>query len=253
MQRPTSLVKPHATATTTATATASAWDDPSHCEVTALQFWVKSLAHRPEKHTLLHYLPCTTLPYTTLHLLDFTASKEVPPSLRVSLGLLSLPLPLHPSSRTSQTVVCRPALMDFYTLPNVTEPPQPTASSLSIPSILCTTTLTVSLLSLVYWCVQDYRLYMSLGPGGPPYNVWGWMSTAFIVRPFTLAPDDTTWTGDYPDVGCHKEIEALPERVGGRPVVLGIAPQRQFTQRPSPEMNKVSPWHTGLWTCRSPR
>ncbi|EXJ89032.1 hypothetical protein A1O3_02096 [Capronia epimyces CBS 606.96] len=128
--------------------------------------------------------------------------------------------------------------MDLYNLPNVTEPPQPMASSLSIPSILLVTTLMVALISLVYWCVQDYRLYMSLGPGGPPYNIWGWILTSFLVRPFTLAADDTTWTGDYPDFGCHKEIEALPERAGERPVVLGIAPQRQFTQSPGPEMNK---------------
>ncbi|EXJ94999.1 hypothetical protein A1O1_00117 [Capronia coronata CBS 617.96] len=128
--------------------------------------------------------------------------------------------------------------MDLYTLPNATEPPQPTASPISIPSILSATTLTVFLISLVYWCVQDFRLYISLGPGGPPYNIWGWLLTSFIVRPFTLAADETTWTGDYPDTGCHKEIEALPERARGRPVVLGIAPQRQLTQLAEPDMNK---------------
>jgi hypothetical protein len=129
--------------------------------------------------------------------------------------------------------------MDMYIVPNVTEP-QPAAAFLSLPSSLFLTTLTLSLIGAVYWCVQDYRLFKSLGPGGPPYNVYGWILTSFFVRPFTLAAQDTTWTGDYPDAGAHKEILVLPDRKGERPVVLGIAPQRQFSQRTSPDMNKVS-------------
>ncbi|KAL2410508.1 hypothetical protein ABEF95_012005 [Exophiala dermatitidis] len=127
--------------------------------------------------------------------------------------------------------------MDLYNLPNATDPPRPTASSLSIPSLLCATTFAVWLISFVYWCVQDYRLYKSLGPGGPPYNVRGWLEVSFFVRPFTLAADETLWTGDYPRTGCHKEIEALPERAGERPVVKGIAPQRQFNQFAPKDMN----------------
>jgi len=106
-----------------------------------------------------------------------------------------------------------------------------------LPSVLFAATLAFSLIGLVYWCVQDYRIYLSLGPGGPPYNVYGWILTSLIVRPFTLAAHDTTWTGDYPDIGAHKEIEVLPWRKGERPVILGIAPQRQLSQCPGPEMN----------------
>lgn len=135
---------------------------------------------------------------------------------------------------------------DMYILPNVTEV-QPAASFLSLPSILSAITLTVSFIGLVYWCVQDYRCFISLGPGGPPHNVYGWILTSFIVRPFTLAADDTTWTGDYPDTGTHKEVLALPEREGQRPLIVGIAPQRQLNQCPNPEMNSVSverPWRS---------
>jgi hypothetical protein len=61
-----------------------------------------------------------------------------------------------------------------------------------------------------------------------------------ITRPFTLAQQDLTWTGDYPDDGAHKDIMALPVRQGPRPMIRGIAPQRQFNQRPEPGMNLVS-------------
>ncbi|KIX02063.1 uncharacterized protein Z518_08002 [Rhinocladiella mackenziei CBS 650.93] len=126
--------------------------------------------------------------------------------------------------------------MDLYTLPNITEP-QPTASFLSLPSILFFISLTVFLVGLVHWCIQDYRLFKALGPGGPPYNVFGWIKVSIIIRPFTLADHETTRTEDYPDAGAHEEILALPERKGERPVIVGIAPQRQFSQCPGPEMN----------------
>ena len=88
------------------------------------------------------------------------------------------------------------------------------------------------------WCVRDYRAFKSLGRGGTPYNILGWMSITFLLKPFTLADRDTLWTGDYPD-GAHKDILSLPDREGERPDIRGIAPQRQFSQCPRQEMNKV--------------
>ncbi|KAK6382955.1 hypothetical protein LTS17_003625 [Exophiala oligosperma] len=125
---------------------------------------------------------------------------------------------------------------DLYILPNATEP-QVLHSSLPLHPILVVAALAISLVSFALWCVQDYRLYKSLGPGGPPYNVYGWVLTSFIVRPYTLSAHDTTWTGDYPENAAHKEILALPNRKGSRPLILGIAPQRQFSQNPGPSMN----------------
>ncbi|KAJ9496260.1 hypothetical protein H2202_008218 [Exophiala xenobiotica] len=141
---------------------------------------------------------------------------------------------------------------NIYLLPNVTES-QPTSSSLSLPSILVVLGLILSFINLTYWCIQDYRLYKSLGPGGPPYNAYGWFLTSFIVRPFTLAAKDTLWTGDYPNDGAHKEILALPNRRDTRPVILGIAPQRQFSQNPEPGMNvRVTSLFTSV-VMRNPR
>ena len=129
--------------------------------------------------------------------------------------------------------------MDLYTLPNVTEP-QPTASFVSLPPLLSATSLVFAFIGFACWCVQDYRHFLSLGPGGPPYNVFGWILVSFLVRPFTLAAQDTVWTGDYPEDGAHKEIIGLSDRKGDRPLIIGIAPQRQFGQLPSQEMNTVS-------------
>ena len=117
-------------------------------------------------------------------------------------------------------------------------------TGLSISLGLSAVALVLGLSSLLFlgliWCVQDYRAFKALGPGGPPYNIRGWMTVAFLVKPFTLSARDTTWTGDYPTSGAHKSLLALPMRKGGRPDVRGIAPQRQFSQRPLPEMNQVS-------------
>lgn len=117
-------------------------------------------------------------------------------------------------------------------------------TGLSISLGLSAVALVLGLSSILFlgliWCVQDYRAFKALGPGGPPYNIRGWMTVAFLVKPFTLSARDTTWTGDYPTSGAHKSLIALPLRKGGRPDVRGIAPQRQFSQRPLPEMNQVS-------------
>jgi len=128
--------------------------------------------------------------------------------------------------------------MDAYVLPNVSDsqallsPP-----SHGLNSKLSHIALTLALASIIGWCFQDYRFFLSLGQGGPQYNVFGWFKVHIITRPFTLSQSDTTWIGDYPSNGAHKEILALPGRKGDRPVVMGIAPQRQFNQCPEPEMN----------------
>ncbi|OAG34459.1 hypothetical protein AYO21_11368 [Fonsecaea monophora] len=128
--------------------------------------------------------------------------------------------------------------MDVYTLPNVTDPHPPAALALQrVSPVLPYLAVAFSLASFLWWCIQDYRFFKSLGVGGPSHDIFGWFKVHILVRPFTLAVRDTTWTGDYPDHGAHKEIMALPARRGERPVILGIAPQRQFSQCPSQEMN----------------
>ena len=105
--------------------------------------------------------------------------------------------------------------------------------------LLLSGAVVTSLAGALYWCIQDYRFYLSLGPGGPPYNLFGWAAVSFLVRPFTLSAKDTRWTGDYPDTGAHQDVLALPERKGARPQIGGVAPQRQLSQHPSDDIKKV--------------
>ncbi|KAJ9608370.1 hypothetical protein H2200_007358 [Cladophialophora chaetospira] len=127
----------------------------------------------------------------------------------------------------------------FQTLPNVSNPQiLASSSSHSLISTLLYIALILAFSSIIYWCVQDYHFFLSLGRGGPQYNLIGWFKVHIIVRPFTLAQEDLTLTDDYPYDGARKEILSLPIRQGERPLIRGIAPQRQFTQRPGPGMQK---------------
>lgn len=134
--------------------------------------------------------------------------------------------------------------MDIYTPDDVSDLrltpfSQPSLSHFHyFPTYLLVIGLVTFLWRCFNWCVRDYQAFKDLGPGGTPYNVYGWLSVTFFLKPFTLAERDTLWTGDYPD-GAHKEVQALPVRKGQRPDIRGIAPQRQFSQCPSQEMNKV--------------
>lgn len=89
------------------------------------------------------------------------------------------------------------------------------------------------------WCINDYRKYLALGPGGPPYNIFGWAVVTFIIRPFALSTRDVIWTGDYPIEGAHEAILALPVRKGPRAELGGIAPHRQLTQHSDASMKSV--------------
>lgn len=142
--------------------------------------------------------------------------------------------------------------MDIYTPDNVSDLrfnpfSQPPPSHFHyLPTYLLVLGLVTFIWRCLIWCVQDYQAFKALGRGGTPYNVYGWLSVTFLLKPFTLAERDTLWTGDYPD-GAHKEVQALPDRQGQRPDIRGIAPQRQFSQCPTPEMNKVSRDPMALW------
>ncbi|KAL5325313.1 hypothetical protein ACEPPN_006438 [Leptodophora sp. 'Broadleaf-Isolate-01'] len=81
------------------------------------------------------------------------------------------------------------------------------------------------------WCIKDYRAFLALGPGGVPYNIFGWAAITILVRPFALSEKDATWTGDYPSEGAHQHILDLEDRKGGRAKLAGIAPHRQMTQK----------------------
>lgn len=93
--------------------------------------------------------------------------------------------------------------------------------------------------AFLIWCIKDYRAFLALGPGGVPYNIFGWAAITILVRPFALSEKNATWTGDYPSEGAHQDILNLPPRKGGRAKLAGIAPHRQMTQKAPESMKAV--------------
>lgn len=93
--------------------------------------------------------------------------------------------------------------------------------------------------AVLIWCIKDYRAFLALGPGGVPYNIFGWAAITILVRPFALSEKDATWTGDYPSEGSHQDILDLPPRKYGRAKLAGIAPHRQMTQKAPESMKAV--------------
>lgn len=82
---------------------------------------------------------------------------------------------------------------------------------------------------------RDYNAFLALGPGGTPSTPRGYLRICvlrlFILRnPLEPPPVPQLL---HPQFGIVKE---LPKRVGPRPRVAGIAPQRLLTQRGGAEM-----------------
>ncbi|KAL2826711.1 hypothetical protein BDW59DRAFT_171786 [Aspergillus cavernicola] len=84
---------------------------------------------------------------------------------------------------------------------------------------------------------RDYQSFLALGPGGPPYNVIGWLAVKLCFNPFrremfsTKPYDEKVTAGE--DTGF---LEDLPHRKGERPLMGSFAaPQRQRNQLPTQE------------------
>ncbi|KAI1910551.1 hypothetical protein LOZ12_004485 [Ophidiomyces ophidiicola] len=110
-------------------------------------------------------------------------------------------------------------------------------SYLSSPFILTLiSTLFVLALSLFVRRVQvGYHAFLALGPGGTPSTFAGYLRICVLrifalrnpLHPPFLSPNLPSQTGI---------LKNLPKRAGPRPKVVGIAPQRQMTQRGTPAM-----------------
>ncbi|KAH7183338.1 uncharacterized protein B0J16DRAFT_373816 [Fusarium flagelliforme] len=98
------------------------------------------------------------------------------------------------------------------------------------PWLIATTSGAAALVAFTAWCIKDYRDYLALGPGGPPYNVKGWAWITFGIRPFALSKCGATYVADYPTQGSHSSIQNIPRRQGDRAILGGIAPHRQLSQ-----------------------
>jgi hypothetical protein len=96
---------------------------------------------------------------------------------------------------------------------------------------------------------RDYQAYLALGPGGPPYNVMGWLGVKLFFNPLrremfgTRIYDQKIAGGD--DSGFLAEQE-LPPRKGERPAMADFAvPQRQINQVPGRVIQEVPTAFTG--------
>jgi len=106
------------------------------------------------------------------------------------------------------------------------------------PALLTIGLVSCGLVGRLAW--EDYRVFLSYGPGGMPYNVVGWLITNVLrvigidtldVRALEADADKRTWLS----------AESLKARSGERPQ-LGRhpVPQRQLDQIPEKDVREVS-------------
>lgn len=119
-------------------------------------------------------------------------------------------------------------LANILTIPAVSK-----LSYLLYPSIIITLLLPAYRLIL-----KDYNAFLALGPGGTPSTFAGYLRVSYLrlfairdpFQPPSLAQ------AMYPDRGY---LHSLDKRSGPRPIVAGIAPQRQLNQKCSPDLHQV--------------
>ena len=105
--------------------------------------------------------------------------------------------------------------------------------------MLAVGTLASLIIGRVAW--KDYQLFLSYGPGGPPYNPLGWLVANILrplrinmidVRKFETDPDQRSWLGE--------NWSGKAPRPGSRPHTgPHPVPQRQLDQHPSKEIQQV--------------
>ncbi|KAF1930755.1 uncharacterized protein M421DRAFT_418236 [Didymella exigua CBS 183.55] len=98
------------------------------------------------------------------------------------------------------------------------------------------TILVLTLPVLTAFCTyHDYKAFLSLGPGGTPSTPLGYLKVKTLglislrdpLRPLPIPPHFRPQKG---------YLDSLPARSGERPLVAGIAPQRQQTQQSDEDM-----------------
>ena len=105
-------------------------------------------------------------------------------------------------------------------------------------SIAAITTAVFGASRLIPWAINDYRMFLALGPGGPPYNVFGWALVTCILRPLSISRDQALSLTEYPSTGAGEGVLGIKVRKGDRPDVKGITPQRQVDQNPDAGMKE---------------
>jgi hypothetical protein len=103
------------------------------------------------------------------------------------------------------------------------------------PATLHTLTTLLTLLFLPYLAVhihRDYKHFLSLGPGGTPSTPLGYLKIKLLSllclrdvhAPMPIPPHFRPQTG-------YLAPSSLPKRTGTRPLIQGVAPQRQQSQK----------------------
>lgn len=103
------------------------------------------------------------------------------------------------------------------------------------PSFTCTLVALSPIPAIIH---NDYKNFLSLGPGGTPSTFLGYLKIVYL-RCFALSNPYTPLVLTYkvnPVQGYYQGAHSwLPRRTGPRPRVAGIAPQRQLDQPGSQE------------------
>ena len=116
--------------------------------------------------------------------------------------------------------------------------------SLSLLHLNSALPLTVSLLmlfSIAYLALlvyHDYQDFLSLGPGGTPSNISGYLRIKFLSF-FKLKDPFQPVIESQPMQPRSNYLLTLPKRQSPRPAVRGIAPHRQMNQKSSPQVFSI--------------
>ncbi|KAG9186741.1 hypothetical protein G6011_09849 [Alternaria panax] len=112
-------------------------------------------------------------------------------------------------------------------------PPQPSMfTETHLHMLIAILALVLPLVTAIY-IHADYCAFLSLGPGGTPATPLGYLKIKLLsliclrdpLRPIAIPPHFR------PQKGYFAATSALPCRPGTKPLIRGIAPQRQQTQK----------------------
>lgn len=116
--------------------------------------------------------------------------------------------------------------------------------TLVLTSLLASGLIGGSLLAVLRTAALDYRTYLSYGPGGLPYNLWGWFLSGVVLRPlgrdvlstelYDRNPDKSSWLPEDWPQKCRRG--GPRPRLGSHPL-----PQRQLDQLATGEIHQVGP------------
>jgi hypothetical protein len=106
--------------------------------------------------------------------------------------------------------------------------------TMSLPDII-NLVLILILLPPLYLLRRDYKAYLSLGPGGTPATPTGYLRIKILSLFALREPYEPDFVHPHLRPGMLRK-EDVPHRPAARPMVAGIAPHRQTTQRAGPEL-----------------